>query len=831
MSNYIPGFGPSSSRLCIVTDYPERENHSSMTLLQECLPVDVNSCYLTSLSKYKFVKNTQISDDNREQLWKELDLLDPNCILILGNETLWELTRNKGLHLYRGSILKTINQRYKCVVSFNPGSILFTKKSEEKEDKGLKNWKDLVTVKWDIRRAVEESKTKEFTENHYDLSIARTNLDLYRFINSTNNRQLVSVDIETFHTVPICISLAFSSKRSISVPLIKFPDFETTKSDLVHNWKDVAEVLADPSIMKIGQNFKFDETLLKYCYDDKLYFGLKTQSFYFDTMLAFKTLYPELSPSLAFQCSIYTREPYYKEEGKGYNPRKDKADRLLLYNAKDAVITFECFEKEYKELEEQNKLQFFFERVMPLHPFYSSMESRGIKVDLLQRRILKETSLENIKNYEEELFKFIGRELNVNSPKQVNDLLYIELKLPIRDGTDEKTLEALLRNNLSSQKYEKEQRIIELILLIRKEKKLIGTYLEAQTSLRGYHSDVPIELQIPNENVEVLRTNYRIMLETGRTSTSVLKPPITTDTMGVAIQTVTKDYGDENKVGGNLRSIFIPDDGYIFIEPDLSQAEARVVALLANDDRLTRIFKYGVDIHRTTALWINEIKVLDKKFEEFYALPDNPFNEIEIINLVKEINKSLKELINENDRQVLGKKIRHAGNYDVGKHEAALQAKISELVAGRALEKFHKTNPNIRGVFHFETIEAIKNNDRELINPFGRRRTFLNRFGKEMFKEAYAFLPQSTVSDQLKFAMLRICKRLPNLIVLCEMHDSFLAQIKINELKDNVFRIIKEELETEIDFRNCSLPRGVLKIPCDIGISEQNWNNMKKVKI
>jgi hypothetical protein len=87
--------------------------------------------------------------------------------------------------------------------------------------------------------------------------------------------------------------------------------------------------------------------------------------------------------------------------------------------------------------------------------------------------------------------------------------------------------------------------------------------------------------------------------------------------MGCAFQTITK----HGEVGSDIRSMYIPDPGYVFLEPDLSQAESRVVALLARDERAIKLFRYGVDIHRVTYSWIAERNI--EFFDEFLTEKDD----------------------------------------------------------------------------------------------------------------------------------------------------------------------------------------------------------------
>ena len=316
------------------------------------------------------------------------------------------------------------------------------------------------------------------------------------------------------------------------------------------------------------------------------------------------------------------------------------------------------------------------------------------------------------------------------------------------------------------------------------------------------------------------------MLETGRTSTSLCKPPNTSKKMGIAFQTVTK-HGEASP---DIRGQFIADPGHILIESDQKGAEAQVVAILARDDRMKKMFDYDVDVHRVTYAWVMNLGQADSLLNEFFttncALRAN--------NLAYDINTVLKNLINKEDRQ-LGKKFRHAANYDMGKGVAAVLAAVSELKAGKILNRVHQTNPNIRAVFHAEIQEALRSNDRKLMNPFGRERQFFNRWGHQMFKEAYAQLPQSTVSDQTKYAGTRIEQRavMPiskksYLKTVLESHDS-LTHMCPKEMLSEALPIIKEEMEKPIDFAQCTLSRGILIIPCEQSIGE-NWLHMKEIK-
>jgi uracil-DNA glycosylase family 4 len=814
---YVGGEGPANARLVVVGEAPggeeERLGHPfvgpSGKLVDFCLKdggSDRRAVYVTNVVKIR-PPNNKIKDlqllgktiaDFIPQLHAEINGIKPNCILALGNTALEALTGFRGIEKYRGSILQCNFGPYKVVSTLHPASIL-----HGESEGGMKSWKDLTYIKWDIERAIKQSRFSDIRLPQRQLMVCRNAQQLYRFLESNKDKEYVSVDIETYKTFPICIGLAFEKRIAMSIPLLNKPmDSGMTYLDLVDVWQQVSRLMADPNVKKIGQNFKFDEKQLYRCFDGRCDFGIVTRGFYFDTLLAFRVLYPELSGSLQFSTSVLTEEPYYKDEGREYNPKKDKFDRLLLYNAKDAAVTYEVFERELEELEDRGLTKFFFEVQMPLHPFYSRIEDRGILRDNSAKHFLHEKYKIQWEVLQKELdeltTEYMEKPVNVNSNGAKGDvplLLYVGMSLPIRKGTDEKSIDGLLRNVV---KDHKKRRILELILEIRKVRKTIGTYIDTETDSRGR-----------------LLTGYRIILETGRTSTSILKPPVSTRPMGMAFQTVTK-HGD---IGSDIRGMFISDPGYVFLEPDLSGAEARVVALLANDLRLLKAFKYGIDVHRFTA---SQISGSTPKALDLFWDADEETSK----SLAKDISRCLKEMIADEARQ-MGKKFRHACHYAMGKGEASIQAGIPEWRASQIIEAVHKTNPNIRGVFHKEIQDVLRNNDRKLKSPNGRERLFLNKWGDDLFKEAYAQIPQSVVSDQTKKAAMAVEKRIPEIQILMECHDSFLAQIPIN-MVDKVIPVIREEMESPIDFKDCSLPRGILQIPCEIKMGE-NWEEMRKI--
>jgi len=829
MNNYVPGYGCSSAKLVIVGEAPgkhEVESGIPFTgpagqLLNKALAeagTSRNEVYTTNVCKVHPPNNRldQLSlvghriEDFLPQLWMELETINPNCILAVGSTALEALTGLHGIEKYRGSILLCRKTGQKVVSCIHPAALLHSEGGL-----ALHPWKEFSWIKADIKRAVEQSNFREHKPPERYLHIAQSSNDVVRFLERYQNKEHVYLDVETFKTFAQCIGLAFTPQEALSIPLFNIGDQtgEIPASDMSLIWLILSEFLHDTKIKIAAQNAKFDE---KRCRQ----LGLAWHDCWFDTSMGWHMLFPEFPKSLQFISSVLTEEPYYKDEGKEF-PSADKAKNFrqwLLYNAKDAAVEVECGEKIIELLKEQQLYDFFFEKVMPLHRIYSNMEDVGILVDRAVHKALQDKYgsmlkakqaklIENITEGDPQLYETY-KNFNVMSngmKNQVAKLIFGFMKLPLRKDTGDDTLKSLANNNC---KRQKDKDILLGILEVRKVRKTIGTYLDAVPSkpdvTRFGAPSLILSPQLPR-----IHTQCNLnATETYRTGTGILKPPISIDKEGISLQGMTKHEDVTLDVGGaDLRSMFIADEGYVFLEPDLAQAEDRVVCVLAKDWDALKSYertefkknKNGLkdDRHTMTACAVSGLDF---------------------------------ENITDWERQI-GKKTRHAGNYNMKKHTHMLQlAKagifVSEYAAGKQLERFHAENPKIQMVFHNDIQRALVDNDCTLVTPHGYKRTFFNRMGDELYKEAYAFIPQNVVTSQVKFAMQRISVRLKDIyqtkfFFLEESHDSFLALC--DELfVDMVSSVIKEELERPINFATCTLSRDYnLVIPSDLKIGKR----------
>jgi hypothetical protein len=270
--------------------------------------------------------------------------------------------------------------------------------------------------------------------------------------------------------------------------------------------------------------------------------------------------------------------------------------------------------------------------------------------------------------------------------------------------------------------------------------------------------------------------------------------------------------------------MFIPDKGKVFIQADSSQAEARVVAVLSEDYELLKAFD-EIDIHRRTAGLI--------------------FGYVKDLILSNTRLKIVDELDKDGPERFCGKKTRHAGNYDMKKRrfmtefntdaqKFGIPMTISEWRAGQMLDIFHAASPRLHGVFHRDIQDAI-NSSRVLIDPFGGVRVFNGRLDEDIYKEAYANIPQRTVAHLVQGAAIRIDEEVADDKEVCfisENHDSLLMQVPATNWEPYA-KLMKKHMTTPIDFGlYCTLKRDYkLTIPCDIELSDTNYSEMRKVKV
>lgn len=827
MPNYVGGVGSVSPDLMFIGEAPgKHENEQGEPfvgptgqILNDCLEkagLKRSDVYLTNVVKYQpplndFDKLHLIGVDLQQSitdLWEnEIKRLNPKCIVAVGNEALKAVCGLDGILHYRGSILTGRDGIFKVVPTIHPAA-LFTRSvgdGDDRENKGGLEWTWLKCIEADIIRAAEESRTREINLPSRELSIAHNSLDLYRFFRSYEGLEKAACDIESINCVPVCISFAFTRQHAISVPLLrKIGNNSLTDmgdNELNETWRLIDRQLRTLKI--VGHNFMYDEYKLSRI-------GFQIPYVYSDTLIKTRVLFPELPiKKLHVVSSLWTREPYYKDEGSEFRLGKHKIDKLLKYNALDSAVEIEVDEEQEVDLlEMQERFQvplydYYYNYMMKKHKFYLKLQNTGKLIDMDKKKQLKKEYTEMQEVVHARLIEQVGHDLNVKSYPQMFMLLYKEMKFKLRkrDPTSEDSIIAIL----SQCKKKEFKEILEDVLQERRIRTQISNQINFSPDYDGR-----------------CKSSYNISAtETCRSSTGILKKPLRPKKIGLADHTIS----EHGKLAKAIKTMFIKDPGKVIIKVDGSQAEARVVAVLGEDWDLLQAFD-KIDIHRRTAGLI---------FGYHNKLELSPeWHHVVIDNLPKD-----------GPERFTGKKTRHAGNYDMGKRrfmtefnteaqKAEISMVISEWRAGQMLELFHAASPKIKNKFHVDIKDAL-DSSRVLIDPMGGVRIFNGRMDDEIYKEGYANLPQRTVAHLVQGAALKVDEELngdTEMWWITEKHDALYIEAPENNWEPYA-KLLKKHMEAPIDFRTyCTLKRDyTLVIPADVEMSTTNYANFEKVKI
>jgi uracil-DNA glycosylase family 4 len=811
-NSMIAGHGNSKPLAFFIADAPQGDDlksgysltgYSGNILTDYCREqgLHIDDFYRTCLVKEPLPKE---GEDDKEKsktrslvlqyssiLMGEINTLQPNLLIPLGELSFNYLTSLNSIRKFRGSVLApngnfTIDkQNTKVLPILGPYPYL------------IQEYRLRPISRIDFGKIGAHLNDSPIPDNLYNIWVARSSAALRAFIerhyqSCIERGGFLTFDIETYFQIPICISLCFDGFESVTVPLV---DVSIDRDNRTLMMELVAKLLASP-IPKVNQNIKYDWKIL-----ERWNFSVK--NVVGDTMLGASALYCEFPKNLGFLTSIYTDLPYFKDEGKEFDPDKGKRDRYYLYNAKDSLATSQIHTKQQIEIDELG-VRYVYDSLLRCLPIYRKMEDRGIRIDKQQqlKLLCKYESLFHIQ--ELKLRKLTGQQyFNPLSPKQCREMIFDELGYTKvkgmktnKDGspsTEEDSLDILSAYGTAKRAPSTGPMVLEAIIGARKIHKVIEI-LELHL-----HPDERFRCEFNLAGTENGRTSagettdQLIYLEDGK------KVKVTN--LGHSLQTIGK-HGfaiDGTTYGQDMRSMFVPSYAMEFVEIDLSQAEARVDAVLAGNFDILSIFDGPIGIHRLTGSWAYNCKP-------------------------EEIKKNA--LVDGVDRYHVAKQIRHSGERNIQAETLRVkflpQLSLSECT--RLLRVFHEKQPEIRQVFHRDVINAMNAPAHCLVAPNGRRREFYDRIDKHTYNEGFSFLPQAIVSDQTKFeGIVPTFEETKTWAwLLTEQHDGVLYECKKGRGQE-LGSIYKNHVERAIDFRMCTLSRDFnLRIPCEVSIGE-NW--------
>lgn len=336
----------------------------------------------------------------------------------------------------------------------------------------------------------------------------------------------------------------------------------------------------DESIQKIGQNIKYDILVLKN-------YDIEVKGKLFDTMVAHYLINPELRHSMDYMAQNYLNyktisiENLIGPKGKNQKTMRDIDPKIVSeYACEDADITLKLRNILAKELKTNNLEKLFNDIEAPLIYVLADMEWSGVRLDLDKLADLsKELNIELI-NIEKEIIDMAGIDFNVNSPKQIGEVLFDKLKISAKA---KKTKTGQYSTNEEElQKLKDTHPIIDKILDQRGLKKLLSTYIDAFPQM------------VNNKTGKVHTSFNQTVAATGRLSST--NPNL-------------QNIPIRDARGKAMRRVFIADEGSKFVSSDYSQIELRIMAHLSKDVNMIEAFNNNQDIHAATASKIFKVPI------------------------------------------------------------------------------------------------------------------------------------------------------------------------------------------------------------------------------
>ena len=416
----------------------------------------------------------------------------------------------------------------------------------------------------------------EQPDKNYQTILTQTDLDL--LITTISNAELISFDLETTSITPLqadIVGLSFSVKANDGYYIpVEYPEKESkpglTLDAVLEKLKPIFE---NENNRFCGQNIKYDALVLSR-------YGIHLGNIVFDTMIAEYMLHPEKNSYKMDYLSIdylnYRMVPIDNLIGTGLHQKsmaEVPLEDIAFYASEDADIAFQLAEILKDKLEKESLFEPYNDIEIPLIPVLTTIEKNGVYLNLDFLADLSRQFGEGLEKLTEKIYMMAGREFNINSPKQLGEILFDELELkPIRKRSTAVEVLAVLKNY---------HPLPEEVLKYRHLAKLKNTYVDA------------IPNYVNKETGRVHTSLNQTIAATGRlssTSPNFQNIPIRTET------------------GREVRKAFVPQNSdWVILSADYSQVELRIMAHYSQEPELIKAFEENSDIHSRTAALVNGI--------------------------------------------------------------------------------------------------------------------------------------------------------------------------------------------------------------------------------
>ena len=516
---------------------------------------------------------------------------------------------------------------------------------------------------------------------------------------------------------------------------------QLNKADCLAQLKPILE---NPNICKIGQNIKYDLTIFARN-------GIELQGVAFDTMLQSYTLDStgrHNMDDLAERYLGHQTIPFEELAGKGKNQLtfdQIELDKATEYAGEDAEITMKLHQLLWSELQKTPELVKLFEQIeMPLVSVLSRVERNGVLIDPAKLLAHSVEIEQRLKELETLVHQEAGEVFNLASTKQLQEILFNKLGLPIlkktpkgAPSTNEEVLEELAQMG---------HQVPVLLMEHRGLSKLKSTYTDK----------LP---QMINAQTGRVHTSYhQAVTVTGRLSSS--DPNL-------------QNIPIRNEQGRRIRQAFIARDGYVILAADYSQIELRIMAHLANDANMIKAFAEGKDIHRSTAA-------------EIFGVP-------------------LEAVTSEQRRSA--KAINFGLIYGMSEFGLANQLGISRTDAKKYMELYFQRYPAVQQFMLDIRKKAAEKGyvetlfGRRLYLPEINSSNQMRRKAAE--RVAINAPMQGTAADIIKVAMIGIDQAVRNcedIAMIMQVHDELVFEVKADRV-EHYTQLIKAEMEKAIELK------------------------------
>ncbi|MCD7850784.1 MAG: DNA polymerase I [Parabacteroides sp.] len=584
------------------------------------------------------------------------------------------------------------------------------------------------------------------------LASLRTTLHVYHLVDTEekraelgrflNEQDYFAFDTETDNIDPLkagLVGVSFAVKENEAWYVPVPAEREEADKVLAH----FTPALQNPKSLKIGQNIKFDILVVRK-------YGIRIAGPLFDTMIAHYLLNPELRHGMDYLAETYLKyKTVHIEELIGPRGRKQISMRdvpvaqVAEYAAEDADVTLKLKNYFSPYLEKEGLESLFYDIEMPLVYVLAEMEYTGVTLDTVALKQSSEELTATLKKLEKEIHELAGKKFNINSARQVGEILFDHLKI------EEKAKKTRTGSYSTSEdileKMRSKHPVVGKLLEYRGLKKLLGTYIDALPELI-------------NPKTGKIHTSYnQAVTSTGRLSST--NPNL-------------QNIPVRDELGREIRKAFTAEsDDCIFFSADYSQIELRIMAHLSNDVHMIEAFRSGADIHAATAAKI-------------YGIP------------VEEVTSDMRRKAKTANFGII---------YGISIFGLAERLNIPRAEAKELIEGYFKTYPDVRAYMDESILIAKEKGYVETI--YKRKRFLPDINSHNAVVRGYAERNainapiQGSAADIIKVAMVRIFNRfeaegLKSKMIL-QVHDELNFNVHKDEL-EKVKQIVLEEMEGTI---------------------------------